>query len=214
FPQRRLHAPHRCPPPRRIGNSGTANPKGTDCTRLLGRSGRRGRCLGAQHHGRTGGIPTRSRDRRGRCLRAADAGRVERSTAHIGGPNDGWAHSHHPTWRRGSPYGLRDRRAALQRPHRARPRRALRPSPGAAAKREGHLPGVGDVISMGPELIAGTAAILAAAITAGPAYITARKSGRTATREGEATREAIAALHARVDVMATDLHLLRSEVAD
>jgi len=67
---------------------------------------------------------------------------------------------------------------------------------------------------MGPELIAGTAAILAAAITAGPAYITARKTGRTATREGEATREAIAALHARVDVMATDLHLLRSEVAD
>ena len=67
---------------------------------------------------------------------------------------------------------------------------------------------------MGPELIAGTAAILAAAITAGPAYMAARKSGRTATQEGTATREAIAALHARVDVMATDLHLLRSEVAD
>lgn len=66
---------------------------------------------------------------------------------------------------------------------------------------------------MGPELIAGTAAILAAAITAGPAYMTARKSGRTATREGEATREAIAALHARVDAVAEDVHHLRDEVA-
>ena len=67
---------------------------------------------------------------------------------------------------------------------------------------------------MGPELIAGTAAILAAAITAGPAYLTARKTGRTATQEGTATREAIAALHARVDAVAEDVHLLRSEVAD
>lgn len=65
---------------------------------------------------------------------------------------------------------------------------------------------------MGPELIAGTAAILAAAITAGPAYMTARKSGRTATREGEATREAIAALHARVDAVAEDVRSLRSEL--
>ena len=69
------------------------------------------------------------------------------------------------------------------------------------------------MISMGPELIAGTAAILAAAITAGPAYMTARKSGRTATREGEATREAIAALHARVDAVAEDVHYLRGEVS-
>lgn len=69
------------------------------------------------------------------------------------------------------------------------------------------------MISMGPELIAGTAAILAAAITAGPAYMTARKSGRTATREGEATREAIAALHARVDAVADDVLHLRGEVA-
>jgi len=66
---------------------------------------------------------------------------------------------------------------------------------------------------MGTELIAGVAAILAAAITAGPAYITARKTGRTATKEGTATREAIAALHARVDAVAEDVHLLRSEVA-
>lgn len=66
---------------------------------------------------------------------------------------------------------------------------------------------------MGPELIAGAAAIMAAAITAGPAYMTARKTGRTATREGEATREAIAALHARVDAVAEDVHLLRGEVA-
>lgn len=66
---------------------------------------------------------------------------------------------------------------------------------------------------MGPELIAGTAAILAAAITAGPAYMTARKSGRTATREGEATREAIAALRARVDTVVDEVHCLRGEVA-
>lgn len=66
---------------------------------------------------------------------------------------------------------------------------------------------------MGPELIAGTAAILAAAITAGPAYMAARKSGRTATQEGTATREAIAALHARVDAVATDVHFLRGQVA-
>lgn len=66
---------------------------------------------------------------------------------------------------------------------------------------------------MGTELIAGAAAILAAAITAGPAYMTARKSGRTATREGTATREAIAALRARVDAVADDVHLLRGEVA-
>jgi len=66
---------------------------------------------------------------------------------------------------------------------------------------------------MGPELIAGTAAILAAAITAGPAYIAARKSGRTATQEGTATREAIAALHARVDAAAEDVRSLRSELA-
>ena len=66
---------------------------------------------------------------------------------------------------------------------------------------------------MGPELIAGTAAVLAAAITAGPAYLSARKSGRTATREGEATREAIAALHARVDAVAEDVHFLRGQVA-
>ena len=67
--------------------------------------------------------------------------------------------------------------------------------------------------SMGPELIAGAAAILAAAITAGPAYMAARKSGRTATQEGTATREAIAALHARVDAVADDVHCLRGEVA-
>jgi len=66
---------------------------------------------------------------------------------------------------------------------------------------------------MGPELIAGTAAILAAAITAGPAYITARKTGRTAIQEGEATREAIAALHARVDAVADEVRCLRGEVA-
>lgn len=66
---------------------------------------------------------------------------------------------------------------------------------------------------MGPELIAGAAAIMAAAITAGPAYMTARKTGRTATREGEATREAIAALHARVDAVANEVHHLRGEVA-
>jgi len=71
----------------------------------------------------------------------------------------------------------------------------------------------GDVISMGPELIAGTAAILAAAITAGPAYMAARKSGRTATEEGTATREAIAALHARVDAVASEVYLLRGEVS-
>jgi len=70
------------------------------------------------------------------------------------------------------------------------------------------------VISMGPELIAGAAAILAAAITAGPAYMAARKSGRTATQEGTATREAIAALHARVDAVASEVYLLRSEVAN
>lgn len=67
--------------------------------------------------------------------------------------------------------------------------------------------------SMGTELIAGAAAVLAAAITAGPAYLSARKSGRTATREGEATREAIAALHARVDAVAEDVHYLRGEVS-
>ena len=66
---------------------------------------------------------------------------------------------------------------------------------------------------MGTELIAGAAAVLAAAITAGPAYLSARKSGRTATREGEATREAIAALHARVDAVAEDFHYLRGEVS-
>lgn len=66
---------------------------------------------------------------------------------------------------------------------------------------------------MGTELIAGAAAVLAAAITAGPAYLSARKSGRTATQEGAATREAIAALHARVDAVAEDVHLLRDEVA-
>ena len=66
---------------------------------------------------------------------------------------------------------------------------------------------------MGTELIAGAAAVLAAAITAGPAYLSARKSGRTATREGEATREAIAALHARVDAVAEDVHYLRGEVS-
>lgn len=66
---------------------------------------------------------------------------------------------------------------------------------------------------MGTELIAGVAAVLAAAITAGPAYMAARKSGRTATREGTATREAIAALHARVDAVAEDVHHLRDEVA-
>src|SRR5690606_15481668 len=101
-----------------------------------------------------------------------------------------------------------------QEPHSARPLGPPRPEPSAAAQRQGHIPGVGDVISMGTELIAGAAAILAAAITAGPAYLAARKAGRTATEEGTATREAIAALHARVDVMAADLHLLRSEVAD
>lgn len=69
------------------------------------------------------------------------------------------------------------------------------------------------MISMGTELIAGVAAVLAAAITAGPAYMAARKSGRTATREGTATREAIAALHARVDAVAEDVHHLRDEVA-
>lgn len=53
---------------------------------------------------------------------------------------------------------------------------------------------------MGPELIAALSALLAAGITAGPAYMTARRSGKTAQHEGHATREAIAGLTTRLDV--------------
>lgn len=52
---------------------------------------------------------------------------------------------------------------------------------------------------MGPEFIAGTSAVLAALVTAGPAYLAARRSGRTAVDEGTATREALAALAERVE---------------
>lgn len=57
---------------------------------------------------------------------------------------------------------------------------------------------------MGPEVIAAAASVVVAAVTAGPAYMAARKAGRaaaeTAESEGAATREAVAALSARLGV--------------
>lgn len=50
-----------------------------------------------------------------------------------------------------------------------------------------------------PEVIAGGAAVLGALISAGPAYLAARRSGKTAASEGSATREQLAALAERLD---------------
>ncbi|WP_431888723.1 hypothetical protein [Nocardiopsis alba] len=52
---------------------------------------------------------------------------------------------------------------------------------------------------MSPELIAACGAVAVAVVTAGPAYLAARKSGRTAADEGTATRDAVAALSVRLD---------------
>ena len=67
---------------------------------------------------------------------------------------------------------------------------------------------------MGPELIAACAALLAAGVTAGPAYITARRSGKTAKDEGNATREAIAKLGARLDAAESGRLLDRAEARE
>lgn len=60
---------------------------------------------------------------------------------------------------------------------------------------------------MAPEFAAAFAAVIAAAITAGPAYMAARRTGRTVETEGAATRECVARVEGRVDE-------LREGVAD
>jgi len=67
---------------------------------------------------------------------------------------------------------------------------------------------------MGTELIAALSALLAAGITAGPAYITARRSGRTAKDEGNATRAAIAGLSARLDAEESARNAQRAETRE
>ena len=67
---------------------------------------------------------------------------------------------------------------------------------------------------MGPEAIAGTSAVLAALVTAGPAYLAARRSGKTAEHEGESTREVLAALGARLDVEAEARERDRAETRE
>lgn len=76
-----------------------------------------------------------------------------------------------------------------------------------------------------PELIAACGAVVVATVTAGPAYLAARKSGRTAQTEGTQTREVLAALGERIDAAdrarqhdrteaREDLRHLREDVRD
>ena len=52
---------------------------------------------------------------------------------------------------------------------------------------------------MDPVYITVGGTVLVALVTAGPAYLAARKSGKTAQAEGESTREALSVLAARMD---------------
>lgn len=67
---------------------------------------------------------------------------------------------------------------------------------------------------MSPENAALISAVVVAAITAGPAYIEARRSRRAAHDEGEATREAIVSELSRSDALQTArLNALSEDIA-
>lgn len=67
---------------------------------------------------------------------------------------------------------------------------------------------------MEPEAVAGAAAVLAALVTAGPAYLAARRSGRTAKNEGRSTREVLTALDVRLEAEATARERDRAETRE